>query len=94
MKLTPKSADELATEPGLTGTELRVWLLTVDRAASAADIARRLQADPSNISAACRKLLTAGWIEVAEVVGKSKRYRARSERDPNAALPGQSSLSL
>ena len=94
MKLTSTAAAVLAKEPGLTGTDLKVWLLLIDTKATPAELARILGTAPTNTAASCRKLLFAGWIDLVEEVGRSKRYQARSIRNPNAILPGQSKLDM
>ena len=94
MKLTTAAAVSLADEPGLTGTDLRVWLLLVDRQATPAELARDLGVAPTNVASSCRKLMAAGWIDLAEEVGRSKRYTARAVRNPNAAAQGQMRLKL
>lgn len=92
MKLNPNNAKALAEEPGLTGTDLRVWLFLVDAPATPAELARAMGTAPTNTAASCRKLLYAGWVDLVEEVGRSKRYRARAVRDENAAVPGQTRL--
>lgn len=94
MKLNQSAAAELAAEPGLTGTDFRVWLLLVDRKATPAELARIMGTAPTNTAAACRKLFYAGWIDLVEEVGRSKRYRARSERNPDTVAPGQTKLDI
>ena len=89
MNLTHNAAIALAAEPGLTGADIRVWLFLVDEKASAAELAVRMNTAPTNTAASCRRLLQAGWVDVVEVVGRSKRYKARQTRNPNANLPGQ-----
>lgn len=92
MVLTNNAALMLADEPGLTGTDFRVWLCLVDSRASAADLARSLGIKPTNAAASCRKLFTAGWIDHVDTVGRSKLYRARTTRSQTAPLPGQTQL--
>lgn len=92
MNLTHNAAVMLTQEPGLTGADLRVWLLLVDSKASAAELAADLGAAQTNVAASCRRLYYAGWVDVAEVVGRTKRYKARATRNPNVALQGQMEL--
>ena len=94
MKLSSTAADSLASEPGLTGTDFRIWLLLVDQKKTPAELAHDLGVAPTNVAASCRKLMAAGWIDLAEEVGRSKRYTARSVRDPNAAAQGQMKMKL
>ena len=89
MKLESRNAAALAQEPGLTASDFRIWLLLVDAELSPTELGRSINADPGPIGVSCRKLLAAGWVEVAEEIGRVKRYRARSTRNNNAPLPGQ-----
>ena len=92
MKLASKDAAALAQEPGLTAADLRVWLLLVDAKLSPTELDRSINGDPGYIGTSCRRLLAAGWIEVAEEIGRVKRYRARATRNVLEALPGQMTL--
>ena len=92
MKITKSNAADLAAEPGLVGNDLKVWLMLIDNEASAAELAPVLHTAPTNVAACCRRLYHSGWLDVAEVVGKSKRYTARSSRNPDADMRGQLSF--
>ena len=92
MNLTRNAATMMAQEPKLTGADLRVWLLLVDTKASAAELAADLGAVQTNVAASCRRLYHAGWVDIVEVIGRTKRYKARATRNPNAALQGQLEL--
>jgi len=94
VKITSVSASALAQEPGITGTDLRVWLHLVDRERTPSELAQDLGIATTNVAASCRKLHVAGWLDLTDKIGRAKRYRARNERSASAALPGQTMLDL
>lgn len=81
MEITKETIEALLTEPTLTGSDIRVWLMLVDNVCSAGELAEKYdEANVSNISRYCRRLREAGWIEIVETKDRQIRYTARTKK--------------